>query len=164
MAARCVLFGKCIPLQNQLFCNSFSSTLNLQKKIKRPPKHVSWHKRVSNYEVGRIEAGKSRTGSEYGVLTDKLDWSFADGRPGFPGSGQIRRKAEQCNIAREICDIYAELTDIQRIATTQHQNGMLVSHCNSQQQQQQHSSTGDLFEKKANSADEEIHAKMHTTP
>ncbi|XP_044143859.1 39S ribosomal protein L52, mitochondrial [Bufo gargarizans] len=50
----------------------------------------------------RIKHGFARSGSEYGPLTDLPDWSFADGRPGPPWKGQIRRKEENKELARRI--------------------------------------------------------------
>lgn len=90
----------------------FSTTPCALKKVRKPPKHIMWHKIVSNYELNRIETGKSRTGTEYGVLTDKSDWAFPDGRPGYSNSGQIRRRKEQYDIARDICNIHGELLEI----------------------------------------------------
>ncbi|XP_074555244.1 large ribosomal subunit protein mL52 [Halichoeres trimaculatus] len=57
----------------------------------------------------RQEHGLSRTGSEYGPLTDLPDWSFADGRPAPPLKGQIRRKQEREVIARRIVMLNSEV-------------------------------------------------------
>ncbi|KAM6949099.1 large ribosomal subunit protein mL52 [Aplochiton taeniatus] len=57
----------------------------------------------------RMENGLSRTGSEYGPLTDLPDWSFADGRPAPPLKGQLRRRQEREMLAKRIVDLNAEV-------------------------------------------------------
>uniref|UniRef100_UPI0037E99400 large ribosomal subunit protein mL52 n=1 Tax=Semicossyphus pulcher TaxID=241346 RepID=UPI0037E99400 len=57
----------------------------------------------------RRENGLSRTGSEYGPLTDLPDWSFADGRPAPPMRGQLRRKQEREVTARRIVMLSSEV-------------------------------------------------------
>ncbi|XP_034532552.1 39S ribosomal protein L52, mitochondrial [Notolabrus celidotus] len=57
----------------------------------------------------RKEHGLSRTGSEYGPLTDLPDWSYADGRPAPPMKGQMRRKQEREVIARRIVMLSSEV-------------------------------------------------------
>uniref|UniRef100_A0A8C5MLV1 Large ribosomal subunit protein mL52 n=1 Tax=Leptobrachium leishanense TaxID=445787 RepID=A0A8C5MLV1_9ANUR len=57
----------------------------------------------------RIRHGFARDGSEYGPLTDLPDWSFADGRPGTPWKGQIRRKAEREAFARRVVLFSSEM-------------------------------------------------------
>ncbi|XP_075424114.1 large ribosomal subunit protein mL52 [Ascaphus truei] len=49
---------------------------------------------LSAGKAWRLRHGFAPSGSEYGPLTDLPDWSFADGRPGVPWKGQIRRKEE----------------------------------------------------------------------
>uniref|UniRef100_A0A672YWG0 Large ribosomal subunit protein mL52 n=2 Tax=Sphaeramia orbicularis TaxID=375764 RepID=A0A672YWG0_9TELE len=60
-------------------------------------------------EKWRKEHGLSRSGSEYGPLTDLPDWSFADGRPAPPLKGQLRRKREQEALARRIVMLSSEV-------------------------------------------------------
>ncbi|XP_071765238.1 large ribosomal subunit protein mL52 [Centroberyx gerrardi] len=57
----------------------------------------------------RKEHGLSRSGSEYGPLTDLPDWSFADGTPAPPLKGQIRRKQEREVLARRIVMLNSEV-------------------------------------------------------
>ncbi|CAH2294485.1 39S ribosomal L52, mitochondrial [Pelobates cultripes] len=57
----------------------------------------------------RIRHGFARSGSEYGPLTDLPDWSFADGRPGVPWKGQIRRKEEREAFARRVIVLSTEM-------------------------------------------------------
>ncbi|XP_071374412.1 large ribosomal subunit protein mL52 [Centroberyx affinis] len=57
----------------------------------------------------RKEHGLSRSGSEYGPLTDLPDWSFADGTPAPPLKGQIRRKQEREVLARRIMMLNSEV-------------------------------------------------------
>ncbi|XP_039996171.1 39S ribosomal protein L52, mitochondrial [Xiphias gladius] len=60
-------------------------------------------------EKWRKEHGLSRSGTEYGPLTDLPDWSFADGRPAPPMKGQVRRKQEREVLARRIVMLSAEV-------------------------------------------------------
>ncbi|XP_061566002.1 39S ribosomal protein L52, mitochondrial [Cololabis saira] len=57
----------------------------------------------------RKEHGLSRTGSEYGPLTDLPDWSFADGRPAPPLKGHLRRRQEREALARRIVMLSSEV-------------------------------------------------------
>ncbi|XP_030636685.1 large ribosomal subunit protein mL52 [Chanos chanos] len=57
----------------------------------------------------RLENGLSRSGSEYGPLTDLPDWSYADGRPAPPMKGQTRRRAEREAFARRAVYLNAEM-------------------------------------------------------
>ncbi|XP_076017405.1 large ribosomal subunit protein mL52 [Genypterus blacodes] len=57
----------------------------------------------------RTEHGLSRSGSEYGPLTDLPDWSFADGRPAPPLKGQLRRRQEREVLARRIVMLDSEI-------------------------------------------------------
>ncbi|PNJ35846.1 MRPL52 isoform 9 [Pongo abelii] len=43
----------------------------------------------------RLQQGLAANPSGYGPLTELPDWSYADGRPGPPMKGQLRRKAER---------------------------------------------------------------------
>ncbi|XP_040886695.1 39S ribosomal protein L52, mitochondrial [Toxotes jaculatrix] len=60
-------------------------------------------------EKWRKEHGLSRSGTEYGPLTDLPDWSFADGRPAPPMKGQLRRKQEREVLARRIVMLSTEM-------------------------------------------------------
>lgn len=93
---------------------SFHSSNVLQKKVKKAPKHINYGKIVSDYELDRISKGLPRTGTEYGPLIDRPDWSYVDGRAGNPSSGQIRRKAEQHDIACQLYDLNKEFTYTQK--------------------------------------------------
>lgn len=57
----------------------------------------------------RKENGLSRTGSEFGPLTDLPDWSFADGRPAPPLKGHLKRRQERENVARRIVMLSSEV-------------------------------------------------------
>ncbi|CAL9694646.1 unnamed protein product [Knipowitschia caucasica] len=57
----------------------------------------------------RRENGLSRTGSEFGPLTDLPDWSFADGRPAPPLKGHLRRRQERETQARRIAMLSSEM-------------------------------------------------------
>ncbi|KAF1380691.1 hypothetical protein PFLUV_G00166500 [Perca fluviatilis] len=60
-------------------------------------------------EKWRKEHGLSRSGTEYGPLTDLPDWSFADGRLAPPMKGQLRRKQEREVLARRIVMLNSEV-------------------------------------------------------
>ncbi|XP_022619908.1 39S ribosomal protein L52, mitochondrial [Seriola dumerili] len=60
-------------------------------------------------EKWRKEHGLSRSGTEYGPLTDLPDWSYADGRPAPPMKGQLRRRQEKEVLARRIVMLSAEM-------------------------------------------------------
>ncbi|XP_072314875.1 large ribosomal subunit protein mL52 [Eucyclogobius newberryi] len=60
-------------------------------------------------EKWRKENGLSRSGSEFGPLTDLPDWSFADGRPAPPLKGHLRRRQERENLARRIVMLSSEV-------------------------------------------------------
>ncbi|XP_070786176.1 large ribosomal subunit protein mL52 [Enoplosus armatus] len=60
-------------------------------------------------EKWRKQHGLSRSGTEYGPLTDLPDWSFADGRAAPPMKGQIRRKQEREVLARRIVMLNSEV-------------------------------------------------------
>ncbi|KAK7910353.1 hypothetical protein WMY93_015037 [Mugilogobius chulae] len=51
----------------------------------------------------------SRSGSEFGPLTDLPDWSFADGRPAPPLTGQLRRRQEREKLVRRIVMLSSEM-------------------------------------------------------
>ncbi|KAM9837022.1 large ribosomal subunit protein mL52 [Aulostomus maculatus] len=57
----------------------------------------------------RLQHGLARSGSEYGPLTDRPDWSFADGRPAPPMKGSLRRKQEREVVARRIVMLNSEV-------------------------------------------------------
>ncbi|XP_072106387.1 large ribosomal subunit protein mL52 [Mobula birostris] len=57
----------------------------------------------------RLEHGLSRSGTEYGPLTDLPDWSFADGRPAPPMKGHIRRRQKAAEMAGRIVMLTNEL-------------------------------------------------------
>ncbi|XP_045068090.1 39S ribosomal protein L52, mitochondrial [Coregonus clupeaformis] len=57
----------------------------------------------------RTENGLSRSGTEYGPMTDLPDWSFADGRPAPPLKGQLRRKQERETLARRVVNLSSEV-------------------------------------------------------
>ncbi|CAN9509277.1 unnamed protein product [Ophioblennius macclurei] len=60
-------------------------------------------------EKWRKEHGLAKSGTEYGVLTDLPDWSFADGRPAAPLKGQLRRKQQREVLARRIVLLDSEV-------------------------------------------------------
>ncbi|XP_047242208.1 39S ribosomal protein L52, mitochondrial [Girardinichthys multiradiatus] len=57
----------------------------------------------------RLEHGLSRSGTEYGPLTDLPDWSFEDGRPAPPLKGQLRRRQEKEVLAKRIVMLNSEV-------------------------------------------------------
>ncbi|XP_072359239.1 large ribosomal subunit protein mL52-like isoform X1 [Scyliorhinus torazame] len=57
----------------------------------------------------RLGVGLSKSGSGYGPLTDRPDWSFADGTPAPPLKGQIRRRMESEKMARRIVMLTNEM-------------------------------------------------------
>ncbi|KAJ8372751.1 hypothetical protein AAFF_G00277590 [Aldrovandia affinis] len=57
----------------------------------------------------RAEHNLSRSGTEYGPLTDLPDWSFADGRPAPPLKGQERRKRDREEFARRVVLLSSEV-------------------------------------------------------
>merc|ERR1711915_522520 len=57
----------------------------------------------------RKENGLSRSGSEFGPLTDLPDWSFADGRPAPPLKGHLRRRQAREDLARRIVILSSEV-------------------------------------------------------
>ncbi|XP_038656494.1 39S ribosomal protein L52, mitochondrial [Scyliorhinus canicula] len=57
----------------------------------------------------RLGVGLSKSGSDYGPLTDLPDWSFADGTPAPPLKGQVRRRMESEKMARRIVMLTTEL-------------------------------------------------------
>ncbi|KAK5858692.1 hypothetical protein PBY51_002813 [Eleginops maclovinus] len=64
---------------------------------------------VQGGEKWRKEHGISKSGTEYGPLTDLPDWSFADGRPAPLLKGQLRRKQEREVLARRIVMLDSEV-------------------------------------------------------
>lgn len=90
-------------------------------KKKGYPKYRNWTT-VSRRELNRIDEGLSRTGYEYGPLTDKPDWSFADGRQGFPGTGQLRRIGDDYDIAKTVRNYNNELENIVKSAEKRESN------------------------------------------
>ncbi|XP_004079883.1 39S ribosomal protein L52, mitochondrial [Oryzias latipes] len=77
--------------------------------LKNSNKHFSTTCGVRAGEKWRKEHGLSRSGTEYGPLTDLPDWSFADGRPAPPMKGQLRRKQEREVLARRIVMLSTEM-------------------------------------------------------
>ncbi|KAA0723144.1 39S ribosomal protein L52, mitochondrial [Triplophysa tibetana] len=59
----------------------------------------------------RLEHGLARSGSEYGPLTDRPDWSHADGRPAPPLKGQIRRQNQREEFAKRAVYLNAEMDE-----------------------------------------------------
>ena len=57
----------------------------------------------------RLGTGRSRSGTEYGPLTDLPDWSFADGRPAPAGKGQMKRTQTQRAISRRVQQLLTEV-------------------------------------------------------
>ncbi|XP_030043577.1 large ribosomal subunit protein mL52 [Microcaecilia unicolor] len=57
----------------------------------------------------RVSHGFAPSDSEYGPLTDLPDWSFADGRPGIPWKGQVRRKEQREQFARRVVMLNKEM-------------------------------------------------------
>ncbi|XP_072169602.1 large ribosomal subunit protein mL52-like [Diadema setosum] len=62
----------------------------------------------------RERQGLARSGNEYGPLTDRPDWSYADGRPAPPGQGQLERKAEQRQLAERIDVLSKEMINAKK--------------------------------------------------
>ncbi|XP_071316064.1 large ribosomal subunit protein mL52 [Trachinotus anak] len=60
-------------------------------------------------EKWRKEHGLSRSGTEYGPLTDLPDWSYADGRQAPPMKGHLRRRQEREVLARRIVMLNTEV-------------------------------------------------------
>ena len=109
---RVLLHGKrCLYSDMKCYISTSSCLL---KKAKSPPMYIAWSKVITDREVNRIEAGLPRTGNEYGPLTDKPDWSFPDGRFGYATSGQMRRRSEQHDIAKEIIETRQQLHNIKQ--------------------------------------------------
>lgn len=88
------------------------------KKPKKYPRYIKYGSIVSNYELDRIRRGLSRTGTEYGPLTDLPDWSFPDGSPGYMTSGQKIRAANQYELAQDAMTIASELTKLKEDPST----------------------------------------------
>ncbi|XP_078269128.1 large ribosomal subunit protein mL52 isoform X2 [Rhinoraja longicauda] len=57
----------------------------------------------------RLKHGLSRSGTEYGPMTDQPDWSFADGRAAPPMKGQQRRRQEAALKAGRVLMLTNEL-------------------------------------------------------
>ncbi|PIK58047.1 putative 39S ribosomal protein L52, mitochondrial [Apostichopus japonicus] len=57
----------------------------------------------------REENNLPRSGNEYGPLTDRPDWSYADGRPSPPSKGAIKRKQQQEELAIRIDQLAEEV-------------------------------------------------------
>ncbi|XP_029437715.1 39S ribosomal protein L52, mitochondrial isoform X2 [Rhinatrema bivittatum] len=53
--------------------------------------------------------GFAPSDSEYGPLADLPDWSFADGRPGHPWKGQVRRQEQREQFARRVVMLHKEM-------------------------------------------------------
>ncbi|XP_042368649.1 39S ribosomal protein L52, mitochondrial, partial [Plectropomus leopardus] len=92
----------------RVFSSTWRSTLNCADKMAAAPvrtlccsvlrlssRQFSTTCGVQAGEKWRKEHGLSRSGTEYGPLTDLPDWSYADGRPAPPMKGQLRRKQER---------------------------------------------------------------------
>ncbi|XP_024143956.1 39S ribosomal protein L52, mitochondrial [Oryzias melastigma] len=77
--------------------------------LKNSNKYFSTTCGVRAGEKWRQEHGLSRSGTEYGPLTDLPDWSYADGRPAPPMKGQLRRKQEREVLARRIVMLNTEM-------------------------------------------------------
>ncbi|KAF6027416.1 MRPL52 [Bugula neritina] len=112
----------------------FNTSSPNYKKIKKFPKHVSYYKIVSEYELDRIEKGLSRTGSEYGPLTDKPDWSFADGRAGYMSTGQRRRQLQQRRVLSKVASFHDFLADTKIKDADNHNDGHTHSDTHSDSQ------------------------------
>lgn len=52
----------------------------------------------------RINQGMSRSGTEYGVLTDMPDYSFLDGRPTPLSTNQQKRRQDRIETAKDIME------------------------------------------------------------
>ncbi|XP_061109060.1 39S ribosomal protein L52, mitochondrial [Conger conger] len=57
----------------------------------------------------RLENNLAANGTEYGLMTDLPDWSYADGRPAPPLKGQERRKKEREEFARRVVLLSSEV-------------------------------------------------------
>lgn len=57
----------------------------------------------------RLGLGKSRSGTEYGPLTDIPDWRFADGRLAPPTRAHVRRSQRQKKIKQRIQTLISEM-------------------------------------------------------
>eukprot|EP00035_Acanthoeca_spectabilis_P023023 m.447240 g.447240 ORF g.447240 m.447240 type:complete len:103 (-) comp19486_c0_seq1:206-514(-) len=57
----------------------------------------------------RVSLGKSRSGNEYGTLTDLPDWSYTDGTPAPPTQAQLRRERQQKRLLERIAQLQAEM-------------------------------------------------------
>ncbi|XP_069796948.1 large ribosomal subunit protein mL52 isoform X1 [Narcine bancroftii] len=57
----------------------------------------------------RLGHGMSRSGTEYGPLTDLPDWSYADGRPAPMMKGHLRRRQKAAEMAGRILMLTNEL-------------------------------------------------------
>ncbi|XP_029437714.1 39S ribosomal protein L52, mitochondrial isoform X1 [Rhinatrema bivittatum] len=57
----------------------------------------------------RVSHGFAPSDSEYGPLADLPDWSFADGRPGHPWKGQVRRQEQREQFARRVVMLHKEM-------------------------------------------------------
>uniref|UniRef100_A0A8C6U9I7 Large ribosomal subunit protein mL52 n=1 Tax=Neogobius melanostomus TaxID=47308 RepID=A0A8C6U9I7_9GOBI len=77
--------------------------------LRHSRRHLNTTATVQAGQKWRKENGLSRTGSEFGPLTDLPDWSFADGRPAPPLKGQLRRREEKENLARRIVMLSSEV-------------------------------------------------------
>lgn len=53
----------------------------------------------------REENNLPRSGNEYGPLTDRPDWSYADGRAGPPSKGALKRRQQQRDLAMKIDEL-----------------------------------------------------------
>ncbi|KAM4564207.1 large ribosomal subunit protein mL52 [Fundulus diaphanus] len=72
-------------------------------------RHFSSTRGLQAGQKWRTEHGLSRSGTEYGPLTDLPDWSFEDGRPAPPLKGQLRRRQEKEALARRIVMLNSEV-------------------------------------------------------
>ena len=70
---------------------------------------VSSSAAVSAGQQWRIRNGKSRSGTEYGPLTDIPDWRFADGREAPPTEAHVRRAQRQRKIKERIQRLISEM-------------------------------------------------------
>lgn len=65
--------------------------------------------RVMGGERWRIARGLPTHRNDYGPLTDRPDWSYADGTPGKLGKGQITRIKKNEEMAKRVLEQLTEL-------------------------------------------------------
>ena len=57
----------------------------------------------------RLSRGLSRSGTEFGVLTDSPDWSYADGTPAPPTPSRMKRARNQLSVQMRIKQLLDEV-------------------------------------------------------